>query len=177
MSEHFTEFDPRHPHERDGRDEPPVIDKDGRCLVCCRDYGDTTLKPRIADLEARVREVESENERLRKELPRMVNGLRSHLNNIASRIGPARRPEGIKDEIESLSDNYAHWADRSAESDLAAARVAIGELSGALKPFSALYQNHHHEAPDGCGVYAINQATVYVGDLRHAAALVARYGP
>ena len=31
-------FDPRHPHERDGRTEAPVMDADGRCLICSRDY-------------------------------------------------------------------------------------------------------------------------------------------
>ncbi len=49
--------DPLHPHERDGRNESPVIDKDGRCLVCCRDVADQRKKE-IDQLRERLAAVE-----------------------------------------------------------------------------------------------------------------------
>lgn len=63
MQEPINEFDPRHPHERDGRNERPVFDKDGRCLVCCRDYHTAE----IDRLTARVAAYEREHEEARKE--------------------------------------------------------------------------------------------------------------
>jgi hypothetical protein len=44
----------RHPHEPE---EPPILDKDGRCLVCCRMYADE-LKVTVSSLRARIAALE-----------------------------------------------------------------------------------------------------------------------
>lgn len=45
------------------------------------------------------------------DMQRMVNGFRSHIADVIRCIGPARRPEDIKAELESMHDNYNAWAD------------------------------------------------------------------
>jgi len=39
-SDQHNTYDERHPHQRDGRNEPVVVDGKGRCLVCSRDLFD-----------------------------------------------------------------------------------------------------------------------------------------
>lgn len=60
MSE-YAEHDPRHPHERreTEQQEAPVYDKDGRCLVCCRDEM-LRLEKKLAAAKQRLGEVERE---------------------------------------------------------------------------------------------------------------------
>lgn len=49
--------DPKHPHERDGRDVPPVFDGDGRCLVCGCEWRDQEIARRDAIIDAFAQEV------------------------------------------------------------------------------------------------------------------------
>lgn len=52
---HVNDVNPRHPHQCGGRDEEPVLDAEGRCLVCSRDLLD--------DVRVRLPLVEGERDR------------------------------------------------------------------------------------------------------------------
>jgi hypothetical protein len=63
-------YDPRHPHERDGRTEPAVLDAEGRCLVCARDLLDEA-ELAIQRLRERLVVAERERDRLAEALLRL----------------------------------------------------------------------------------------------------------
>lgn len=50
------------------------------------------------------------------------------------------------------------------------------EMAEALKPFAALLQEHHARLPDSQPIFGINNATIYIGQLRDACAILARIG-
>jgi hypothetical protein len=62
-----------------------------------------------------VRALLEENERLQRDTKQMVSGFRSRLCDLITRIGPARRPEDIKSNLEEIYNAYNVWGDKSAE--------------------------------------------------------------
>lgn len=70
-----------------------------------------------ATLVKHCRELLAENARLKRDMQQMVSGLRSHLADLSSRIGPARRPEDIKAKLEEIYNAYNAWGDKSAEAE------------------------------------------------------------
>lgn len=74
-----------------------------------------------------VRELLAENERLQRDMRQMVSGFRSHLGDLIRRIGPARRPEGIKAALEEIHSAYNSWGDASVERELLEALEAMME--------------------------------------------------
>jgi hypothetical protein len=80
---------------------------------------------RITELESRAAGLEAERERF-------VLGFRSHLSDVIRRIGPARLPEDIRAELETMHNSYNSWADISLESQLAAARGEVERRDQAL---------------------------------------------
>lgn len=71
----------------------------------------------LAPTLGRAKAADDEVARLRGDMQRVVSGLRSHLGDLIRRIGPARRPEDIRAELEAIHDAYNAWADKSAEAD------------------------------------------------------------
>ena len=52
--------------------------------------------------------------------------------------------------------------------------AAAPELLEALKPFTALFANHHKNYADNHPVFGINGSVITVGDLRVAVAVIAK---
>lgn len=48
---------------------------------------------------------------LKRRIDMMVSGFRSHLADLITRIGPARRPEDIKAKLEEIHNSYNAWGD------------------------------------------------------------------
>lgn len=67
---------------------------------------------------------------------------------------------GMADEDESIANTIAI--------------AAMPDLLAALRPFAALLQSHHDHRDDGEHVFGINGVTFTVGDLRRAAAAIAK---
>src|SRR5580700_1010595 len=88
-----------------------------------------------------VRELLAENERLQRDMWAMVSGFRSHLADISSRIGPARRPEDIKVKLEELWSGYASWSDKSVEAEVARLKVLPDWIIFKLKTLGEYYES------------------------------------
>jgi hypothetical protein len=89
------------------------------------------LLMRLQQLQSIERDAaRAEVARLRKEMNGLVSGLRSHLADVACRIGPARRPLDIKHELEQLHSSYNSWTDQSAESEVARLTTELAARGG-----------------------------------------------
>lgn len=97
---------PAPPFEAEGGKEPIMFSSASFAKIC----------KLAADRTNELAAMEKENERLRRDMLGMVSGFRSHLADLIRRIGPARRPEDIKAELEDIHNNYNVWGDKAVPS-------------------------------------------------------------
>jgi chromosome segregation ATPase len=69
----------------------------------------------IEVLSRRLEEAKAEIASLTQNLQGTISGFRSHLADLASRIGPGRLPEDIKARLWEMHTSYNSWTDKSAE--------------------------------------------------------------
>lgn len=127
-----------HPHERDGRNERAVIDKDGRCLVCCRDE--------MIRLQATVAALTAENAALLGELSQIAN-------RVSPAAGPCSCPEfclyHAREVFDTLTATIVALRGGTGRAERAVARLDYGEAMQVCRDILSAPPPSHEPAVTG----------------------------